>query len=475
MTIENTMTSTVGSFDSLLASRGRFAATATACVLLTLGLSCLAVHADINYIIWVASYVADGHLNPYQAIFESDAKDQISGVTYPPITYLFFGAMVWLGRLFGLFTYSSWSLPMRLSGAEYLFIRLTLIPWLVLVAWVIRRFSERFIQPEADVSVHRMVFLLGLSSPVLVFVGFIFGQFDLLPSAALLLGIYLLCIGRLFWGVQAIFLGIWLKNFPVLILAFSLPLLVVEYGWKRVSIAVGVGLAATVGILLAFKSPGFKAGYLQFRHHQYDVLVMQGAHDVRVPISNLLFVGLFLLVVVLSTVKTRLLFWQKLLFVYSTALVFLLAPRFWMPQYIAWIAPVLVLVVLLWLKTEGPLILGTYLAFSLIYLIGVPVIWPGLVDSNLFFLFDNAGARPLAKFLDILRFRSEFWAVLSALLFFFGILAGALLVSGDRLRAWVVPTTRFSRSTQLIVGVVGSYAVILLLVLLQSINLATVK
>ncbi|WP_242341256.1 hypothetical protein [Anaeromyxobacter sp. SG66] len=362
------------------AATERLVLAAAGVIVFALAISLLSAHRDLDYIVWASHYVAEGRWNVYQAVYEGPARPFIEGFTYPPLAYLWFGAIVAVGKLFGLYGYAPWLVPQPLTAVEYLLPRLSYVPALLVIAWTARRFWERFLRKDGeDLGGH--AFLAALTSPILLFVGFVFGQFDLLPSAATFLGAYLVATRRPFTGVLALFVGIWLKNFPAVLLVVLLPVLVTEFGWRRALAPLAVGVAVSAAIVAAFWSPGFREGYLAFRNHGYDAIFWDG--PVRTTLTEWLLAGLLVASVWMSLFR-GLALWQKAAILYAGSVVFLLAPRYWFPQYVAWAAPALVLFVLAALRHRSSFFPLAYVGLNALYLAATFVLFPDNVDTNMF-------------------------------------------------------------------------------------------
>ncbi len=427
-------------------------------LVLLVSLSSLACQGDLFFIAWASHYVSEGHLNVYQTVFEAGSP-LLVGLTYPPLTYLYFGALIAIGKLFGLFQYVAWNAPVDLRRTEVFFIRMFYLPFLVLLAWTCKRFAERFIlegeEPERRESLSRLAFLVTLTSPICLFVGFIMGQFDLLPASLLFLGVYLMASRRLYWGMLAVFAGVWLKNFPVVFVLFAAPILWMEFGWKRTLGAFALCGALTLLITRPFRSPGFKASYLAFQHHDYGVIITSGM-GINVSLSNVLFLVLFVVCAGLALFRNRLVLWEKLLFAYAGSMIALLAPRFWMPQYMSWVAPVLVLFVLLLLRLRSPLFPAIYLGANAIYLGAILLLFPGNVDTPMFARILRSNAPPLGEVLAIARFRNEFWTAMSICLLLVGALITCRLFYWEKLRDKLESTLVLGEQRQLGVTAVMS-------------------
>ncbi|HZZ83571.1 MAG TPA: hypothetical protein VFE30_03450 [Anaeromyxobacteraceae bacterium] len=413
-------------------------------------LSPWAAHGDLFSIAWVAHHALDGRVNLYQAVIDGPARELIGTLTYPPLTYLYFAAVMAIGRPFGLFAHAEWTFPVQLTRAECISLRLSFLPFLFLIGWTAHRLTREFVLP-GDGANARRTFLLGMTSPVLLFVAFVFGQFDLIPAAMLFLGVYLLASRRVFWGIMAVFCGVWLKNFPALFLLIASPLLVAEYGIRRVISPVALGIAATWGLLRAFAGPGLSASYLAFSHHEYDVVFSYagGWMDVRATLSNVLLLGLMLASVGLAAFRNGMKLWERLLLVYVLSLIFLLAPRYWMPQYMAWCAPGLVLLPALLLRLESPLVPLLYLGWNGAYLASTFILHPNNVDSLMFRWLYHPGVPPLAARLHLSGLRSEVWTAMFVLSLLIATAIAIRLCARDWLHARFRPVSPLPGPAQL--------------------------
>ena len=367
--------------------------TLSALMVAALAASRLTVHGDLHYIARIAHAVARGHLNVYQYFFTTPSLNRdIGGLTCPPLAYLFFGGAMAIGRLFGLFGAPIPAIPgLWLTPTEVLYLRVWYVPFVLLIGWVTRRFYQEFFHPGEETPCNaRLAQVVGTACPITLFVSFSFGQFDVLPASLLYLGVYLLCRGRVLLGVLSVFGGIWLKNFPIVYLIIALPVIIGAYGPKRALGSVAIGIALTWAMLWPFRGPGLDASYLAFQYANFDVIAWSWG-NVKPNLTDQLLVLLLLTSVVLASVRTNLENWQKLVLLYLCSLVAVLAPRFWMPQYFAWIAPVFLLSFLAGLSLESALASILYLAVAGAYLMATPALFPFNVDIRLFI---NAGIAP---------------------------------------------------------------------------------
>lgn len=452
-------------------------------VLLALGISMLAAHGDLSYILWASHYVADGRLNVYQAVLES-APDRIGGLTYPPLTYLFFGTLVWTGRFFGLFHPADWSGPVQLGSLDYLMVRLAYVPFLLLIAWTARRFALLLLEepPPRHVDgttvagitagasgLAELAPLLAVTSPILLFVGFIFGQFDILPASLLFLSAYLFAARRPFWAIQAAFVGVWLKNFPVVFLVMILPVALSAFGLRRVVLGLGVGLVGTAAWLVAFRSPGFSEGFLTFRHTEYEVLSLAGGMGLKISLSKMLLLCVFAISVALAAFQTRVGHSEKVFLIYSITLAALLGPRFWMPQYVAWLAPMLIVLALVGAQTRSALAPAWYLLLNGVYLLMTFVLWPSNVDTNMFYAVAKAGAPPLGSVLRLSGKESDLWTAFFILLSSIAAFSLARAIYPTWLRQ-LEPSGAYTPTRLVRLTTVGSIAMVMLFVLLHVLN-----
>ncbi|WP_242343188.1 hypothetical protein [Anaeromyxobacter terrae] len=446
--------------ERLLGASWRLTVAAMGVIVFALAISTLASHRDLDYIVWASHYVADGRWNVYQAVYDGPARPFIEGFTYPPLAYLWFGAIVAVGKVFGLYGYAPWLVPQPLSTAEYLLMRLSYLPALLAIAWTARRFCEGFLCRGEDEPTGGLAFLVALSSPILLFVGFVFGQFDLLPSAATFLGAYLVCARRPFAGVLAIFVGIWLKNFPIVFLVLLLPVLVTEFGWRRALAPVAVGVAVSVLLVAAFWSPGFREGYLAFRNHGYDAIVWDG--PVRTTLSHWLLVGLVVAAGWMSHFR-GLALWQKVSLLYAGSIVALLAPRFWFPQYMAWVAPALVLFLLAALRHRALFFPLAYGAVNALYLASTFILFPDNVDTNMFRALDP-DVPGLATRLHLAALAGPLWTAIAVLLLVLMALFVADVLLGDRFARRLEPLQTVAPRAQLVATAIGGITLVALYV-----------
>jgi len=387
-------------------------------VAVALGLSLLSVHGDIFYITHVANPIAHGHLNIYRYFYQTPAlKREIANLTYPPLTYLFFGLAMAVGRIFGLFAQPD-SAGAWLTGGQVFYLRLWYVPFLLLIGWVTRRFYEEYFRTDDEPGTARLAQVVGTVCPIPLFICFSFGQFDILPASLLYLGVFLLCRGKVMLGVLSVFAGMWLKNFPLVYLIIAFPVILAAYGPRRALGAMGAGIALTVLQYLIFRGPWLTASYLAFKYTNYDVIIWNG-YGVRPSLSDILFPALLVLSIAIATLKTRLTTWQALVLLYAFTLTALLGPRFWQPQYVTWIAPVAILALLAGtslFSLFSPLI---YVGIGATYLFAVTSLFPDNVDAPMFIL--SGVAKPKTPGLGLMlgnlaEHQSTFWAAISVML-----------------------------------------------------------
>lgn len=425
-----------------------------------LALSCLALHGDLSYTAWVAHFAADGQWNVYEAM-RTAMPDHVAKVTYHPIVYFYYAAAIRVGRVFGLFSYDPWNVPVVLTVPEALTLRIAFVPALWLLAATTRRLYTRFLQrPDDDPALPHRVFVLTLSSPILLFVTFVFGGFDVLPATAALLGTYWCARGRVVAGVLALVVGAWLKSFPLVPLLLFLPLLVSDHGVRRVGVALAVGAVATAMTLWPFAGPALREGYLAFRHTDYDVLYF--THDnVRLTFTQIALAGLALWSVAWALQEApperR---WRQFVILYAGSLVALLAPRMWMPQYMAWLVPVPILLILAFLPWRWAFPTLLTVALGAAYFVNTLCFFPGNVDTNMFRGFLRPGDPPLGYLAPFPAVRSLAWSATAILLVAVMALLAWKLLAGPPVSV-LRPRPRWEPLTQVRVAIWLSWATLL--------------
>lgn len=290
---------------------------------------------------------------------------------YPPPIYLFFA--IWqkiltpfLGEHFKIWlilpTHSSYQDPFAF---RYLF--LLKLPYL-LFDFGILYLLWRWFKNEKEKVVATLVWLF---NPVVIYVTYMFGQFDIIPTFFALWAIYLILSGRLVLAGLVLGLGASFKLFP---LYFLVPILILSrasFTKKAISLFLGI-LPVVLVSLPVLRIPNYIANVVTSTHTQIiqHVSFYIGG-DQRIYVF-----------VIAYTFFCFWLFWQKETIekLWQTALVILLlfySLAAFNPQWFLWIIPLLVI---WWVKEpkSRPWQLGLYSLYFLIVFFFEPSVHFGL-------------------------------------------------------------------------------------------------
>jgi hypothetical protein len=330
-------------------------------------------HNDLSYIAWISHFVPDTW-DVYGAVGRVH-EEHLAHIPYPPLAYWLIGIWMAAGRaLFGLFQHPGWDLYMQshgwqqalpLSAGECFFLRLLYLPFCLGTAYFLARLSP------SGKPVPRLGALM-LAQPILIFITFFMGQFDVIPVFFCVLAVF--AFGRgpapfpVVLGFLSLAAGTLMKNFPAALVPVYLALFLFKKTWRRG--AVYGFLAYASAILLALHlvwGPALIKSCLQFREMNLDFLL--GRTSTAGKFTD------YLLILVLTG---GLLAWRRgdarslvrrvsdaladparfrltLLLLPLPVLGLILFGRLWHPQYIVWILPWVVLFGVLapWLFPAG--------------------------------------------------------------------------------------------------------------------------
>jgi len=333
---------------------------------------------DLFAMYYVPNWVSQGKINVYKLVeIKKDVCPWLSA-TWPPLYYYTIGAYLWLIKSLGLlentlFTSSVcpvWSLILNhkfLFWAKFHFLILHFAS-----AWV---FSLLF-KKRRD-----LWFVVWYANPVSIFVSFIEGQFEIIPTFFLLLFLYFVRTKRELLAFLALGLGGAYKHFPFLL---AIPaIIILAKSLSQIFAFTAVMIVPYILTVLPVFSPEWF--HSLFFSENFKMLTAGITVGGRYKISFYLLVYIFLVFkLFFEKKKERFGLLIKYMFLFSL-IYFLFA--FWSPQRLLFLLPSLLLVASRSKRIfrRLPLLYFFYFAYILF-------LYPGLFDQTLL--------RPLFSHID---------------------------------------------------------------------------
>ena len=274
-------------------------------IMLRVFLSFATFHPDIQALSDSGQLVTDGHLlNLYN--YSSDTLV----LNYPPLIYWFFGLLNFL---------FSGNIP---------FLKLSYLPFDILLAFILYKM--------VDAKKAVLAFSLWLFNPINLYVTYMMGQFDIIPTTFTVVSIYLITKNRLNLAALALGGGIAFKLYPVFLI---IPLIILAKSfWTKIKLVVIAFLPYCISILPYLSSGSFRSNALftnQSSKSLYATIPVSGGESIILFPALLIFFYLLI--------------WQKKLTesslwkIYLTVLLLFFIFTHYHPQWLIWITPFLIL------------------------------------------------------------------------------------------------------------------------------------
>ena len=264
---------------------------------------------------------------------------------FPPLVFYTFGGYLWLIKWlmplfdsFKHFQFNSLYYPgwvTSIQAFRYLF--LLKIPYLIFDIFIGFALTHFFLDKDKKIK----IFTLWMLNPVSLYITYMFGQFDVIPTALVILSLLLVKKGKISWSFLILGLAIAFKNYP---LFFILPALIICGGnfWKVVKNFFLSIFPYFLSILpfignLTFRDPVLLNSRITSYFFKSEITIGQG--DSLVP-----FFIIYSLVIFYFLTKRlkKINILNNLIFSYTIILLLFFSFIYFHPQWILWLLPFLV-------------------------------------------------------------------------------------------------------------------------------------
>lgn len=285
-------------------------------LILRIILSLSTFHPDMRTFDLAGKLVASGKvLNLY------DFNLNLVVLNYPPAVYLFHGLFSYLFKLLGL---SALNQP----NINFLLLKLPYLIFDLLIGIILYKLVGS--NKKAT-----LAFALWMFNPVNLYVTYMLGQFDIIPTFFIILAVYFVIKNKFKWAALAIGFGVAFKLSPIFL---AVPIAIYNKSFLgRIKLLILTGLPYFVSILPYIFSKSFRATALfaeQNTKSLYASISVSGAESILLFPAVLLF---FYLVIWFFPLKMNI---YKLFLI--PLLLFFIFTHFH-PQWLIWITPLLIL------------------------------------------------------------------------------------------------------------------------------------
>lgn len=317
-------------------------------LIIRLILSAISFHPDIVHFDLAGYVLGKGNLiNFYDYTYSLKAEDEllkkypVDLFNYPPAIYFSVGVLDWLLTSFAdinfhnnfLFNFQNTLGDLRLN-LHLSMLKIPYLPFDFLIAYLLFNLYHR---PREKI----LALTLWVFNPWVLYSTYMIGQFDVIPTALVVLAIYTL--HKSIKTERAVFLasfilgiGASLKIYPLL---FLFPLALVLNQWSKRILAILLGCAVYLLTILPFiASSGFRSTALaakQTLKSLYAQIPISGGESI---ILFLFFVGFFYLIFLYHKEKTDHL-WQRFFII----LLLFFSFTHYHPQWFLWLTPFLIM------------------------------------------------------------------------------------------------------------------------------------
>lgn len=285
-------------------------------LILRIILSLSTFHPDMQAFDLAGKLVASGKvLNLYEFNLNSVV------LNYPPAIYLFHGLFGYLFKLVGLSELNQPNINFLLLKLPYLIFDLLI----GIILYKLVGSNKKAI----------LAFALWMFNPINLYVTYMLGQFDIIPTFFIILAVYFVTKNKLKWAALAIGFGVAFKLSPIFL---AVPVAIYNKNFLgRIKLLILAGLPYFISIIPYIFSKSFRATALftdQNTKSLYAGISVSGAESILLFPAVLLF---FYLVIWFFPRKLNI----NKLFLIPLLLFFILTH--YHPQWLIWITPLLIL------------------------------------------------------------------------------------------------------------------------------------
>lgn len=281
---------------------------------------------------------------------------------YPPLTYLSLGIWQLIIKPLTFSDFYRWlDLPsivkfLSIHNARYLFLLKSFyIPFDLGIAYILGKFGR-------NENEKKILSSLWLFNPIVLYVVFMWGTIDIVPTFFVLLSIYLIREGKTYLPLILLCIGALFKLWPVLLIPFAL--VTISNGWKKRTIGLVLCLLVSLLILLPYLRIGNFWTYVIFS----DRASMMGNGGLYLGFSQWLLVYPFLcLIGLLYTNRNYSGIPDKIIDVSFIVLIIFYITSAFTPQWFLWILPLFIIQVVRYPTLFKPFVL-IFIGYGLVIL-----------------------------------------------------------------------------------------------------------
>lgn len=309
----------------------------------------ISVHGDLILSNWVSGLVAIGHYNLYLYLSDVYQATYTSYPSpYPPAYYYLIAGWLSILNNFHLISLSAWESPWaidNLNRSIFLF-KIPLLIFDLLTGYVLIQMVDK--------QYRKLILILWLLCPVTIFVSYMFGQFDIIPTFFVVLALYYAkraldeknLDSRLnsyaVISMLALGIGACLKHYPFLLL---LPFIII-IGKKNIKKAIPLSLLGIspyiLSILFFVKSEAFRRAVLLFPENQW---ILNFFFDIGLGhVFYVFLIGYFALLFYILYINKEISFDVLFKSCFAILTLFFIT-TLWLPQWYVWIMPFVILVI----------------------------------------------------------------------------------------------------------------------------------
>ncbi len=325
-------------------------------------------HADILHTGGSSIAYLNGHIFDF---YEYN-QEKIGGNSYMPTTYIIFAIWNIPVRVLGLITDSTMAAPVFVR----MWYKLLTCLFYFGTTYLIYKVCKNFQVSKKEALLVAFIFV---TNPIGIYSEFIFGQYDIITTFFMTLGLYYFLKNEMWKFVFSFSVAITCKYFALLIFV---PLLLIKEKniIQIIKKILGVVSLFAIEVLVYIASPAFRKGVFGFGAVNYIFdLKLDGGH-IKISLVVLVWILVCGIAYFIEIEKEKEFRWV----IYLTNIIMFIAfgMSFWHPQWLLMAVPFWTLGTVISKKADIFLILD--LILMVFYTLFVVNTWPGGLDQNLF-------------------------------------------------------------------------------------------